>query len=60
MGFIAFVSAGSAGPGRLAVVGPDPVAVGVWMLIETLVGVSLGLLAGGVRVSGLQGLARTR
>jgi hypothetical protein len=60
MGFIAFVSAGSAGPGRLAVVGPDPVTVGVWMLIETLVGVSLGLLAGGVRVSGLQGLARTR
>lgn len=50
MGFLAFVAAGAAGPGRLAVVGPDPMAVGLWMLVETLIGASLGLLAGGVRV----------
>jgi hypothetical protein len=47
--FLAFVAAGSAGPGRLAVVGPDPVTVGWWMLAETLIGVALGLLAGGAR-----------
>lgn len=50
MGFLAFVAAGSAGPGRLAVVGPDPVAVGLWMLVETLIGASLGLLAAGARL----------
>lgn len=60
MGFLAFVAAGSAGPGRLAEVGPDPVAVGLWMLVETLIGASLGLLAGGVRVARPQALARTR
>jgi hypothetical protein len=60
MGFLAFVAAGSAGPGRLAEVGPDPVAVGLWMLAETLIGASLGLLAGGVRVPRPQALARTR
>ena len=49
MGFLAWLSAGAAGPGRLAVVGPDPVAVGVWMLAETLIGVTLGLLAAGAR-----------
>jgi hypothetical protein len=50
MAFLAFVAAGSAGPGRLSVVGPDAVMVGLWILVETLVGVSLGLLAGGARV----------
>ena len=49
MGFLAWLAAGAAGPGRLAVVGPDPVAVGVWMLAETLLGVTLGLLAAGAR-----------
>lgn len=49
-GFLAWIAAGAAGPGRLATVGPDPVAVGLWMLVETLVGCALGLLAGGVRV----------
>lgn len=48
--FLAWIAAGAAGPGRLATVGPDPVAVGLWMLAETLVGCALGLLAGGVRV----------
>lgn len=51
MAFLAFVAAGSAGPGRLAVVGPDPVTVGLWMFAETLIGVTLGLLAGGARVA---------
>lgn len=60
MGFLAFVAAGSAGPGRLSVVGPDPVAVGLWMLVETLIGASLGLLAGGVRVARPAALSRTR
>lgn len=50
MAFLAFLAAGSAGPGRLAVVGPDPAAVGLWMLAETFIGVLLGLLAGGVRL----------
>jgi len=33
------------------VVGPDPVTVGLWMFAETLIGVTLGLLAGGARVA---------
>lgn len=60
MGFLAFVGAGAAGPGRLAEVGPDPVTVGLWMLAETLIGASLGLLAGGVRVPRPQALSRNR
>ncbi len=60
MGFLAFVGAGAAGPGRLAEVGPDPVTVGLWMFVETLIGASLGLLAGGVRVARPQALARNR
>lgn len=48
--FLAWIAAGSAGPGRLAVVGPDPLAVGLWMLVEAFIGAALGLLAGGVRV----------
>ncbi len=47
---LAAIAAGSAGPGRLAQIGPDGVAVGLWMLAEAVVGVLLGLLAGGVRV----------
>ncbi|MBX9471789.1 cell division protein PerM [Microcella sp.] len=58
--FLAFVAAGSAGPGRLAVVGPDPVAIGWWMLAETLIGVALGLLAGGARAPRPVAPARTR
>lgn len=60
MGFLAFVAAGAAGPGRLAVVGPDPVAVGLWMLAEAFVGASLGLLAGGARVPRPQASAASR
>jgi hypothetical protein len=58
--FLAFVAAGSAGPGRLAVVGPDPVAIGWWMLAETVIGVALGLLAGGARAPRTMAPARTR
>ena len=58
--FLAFVAAGSAGPGRLAVVGPDPVAIGWWMLAETVIGVALGLLAGGARAPRPAAPARTR
>ncbi|MFN4002733.1 DUF6350 family protein [Microcella sp.] len=60
MAFLAVVASGSAGPGRLAVVGPDPTAVGLWMLVETLIGASLGLLAGGVRAARPQAFSRTR
>ena len=60
MGFLAFVAAGAAGPGRLAVVGPDPVAVGLWMLAEAFVGASLGLLAGGARVPRPQASSASR
>ncbi|UTT61437.1 cell division protein PerM [Microcella humidisoli] len=60
MAFLAVVASGSAGPGRLAVVGPDPTAVGLWMLVETLIGASLGLLAGGVRGPRPLASARTR
>ncbi len=49
-GGLAAIAAGSAGPGRLEQIGPDGVAVGLWMLAEAFVGVLLGLLAGGVRV----------
>lgn len=59
-GFLAFVAAGPAGPGRLAAVGPDPVTVGLWMLAETLIGVALGLLAGGARAPRQTAPARTR
>jgi hypothetical protein len=51
---LAVISSGSAGPGRLADVGPDPIALGVWMLVEAFVGALLGLLAGGVRPSRLR------
>ena len=60
MAFLAFIAAGSAGPGRLAVVGPDPITVGLWMLVETLIGTTLGLLAGGVRAPRLTAFARTQ
>jgi hypothetical protein len=60
MGFLAVVAAGAAGPGRLDVVGPDPVAVGLWMLAEAFVGASLGLLAGGARLPRPQASSASR
>ena len=44
MAGLAAASAGSAGPGRLALVGPDPLAVGVVALIEFTVAIGLGFL----------------
>jgi hypothetical protein len=46
---LALASSGSAGPGRLAVVGPDPLAVGVCAAIEIGFTVVLGLLVGARR-----------
>lgn len=60
MAFLAFIASGSAGPGRLAEVGPDPIAVGLWIFGETVIGVTLGLLAAGVRGARLAAPARTR
>lgn len=39
---------GAAGPGRLAVVGPDPALVWLWSFIELSVSVVIGLVAAGV------------
>lgn len=45
LGLLAWASAGSAGPGRLAEVGPDPLSVGVWAAVEVGTGALAGLLA---------------
>jgi ammonia channel protein AmtB len=44
-GFLAAASGGAAGPGRLAEVGPDPVAVGLVAALELAVGIGIGLAA---------------
>lgn len=46
MGFLAWISAGSAGPGRLVDVGPDPVAVGLAAALEFAIAIGLGLASG--------------
>lgn len=43
--FLAAASAGSAGPGRLAVVGPDPLVVGLVAALEFGVAIAIGLAA---------------
>jgi len=45
LGFLAAASGGAAGPGRLAEVGPDPVAVGLVAALELAVGIGVGLAA---------------
>ncbi|MFZ2963809.1 MAG: DUF6350 family protein, partial [Rhodoglobus sp.] len=45
LGLLAWASAGSAGPGRLVHVGPDPWAVGICAAIEIAVGCVIGMLA---------------
>jgi hypothetical protein len=47
LGILAWWSAGSAGPGRLQTVGPNPWAVGGWTLLELTITVFIGLLASG-------------
>lgn len=44
-GVLAWASSGSAGPGRLAVVGPDPWAVGALAALEFAIGACAGLAA---------------
>jgi hypothetical protein len=44
LGVLAAASGGAAGPGRLAEVGPDALAVGLWALVEVAVGAFLGFL----------------
>ena len=43
LGVLAALSGGEAGPGRLSVVGPDPVAVALWAALEIGVAASIGL-----------------
>ncbi len=45
-GLLAWVSGGAAGPGRLAVVGPDALLVGLYAALEFGVPAIIGLLAG--------------
>ncbi|EAR25003.1 hypothetical membrane protein [marine actinobacterium PHSC20C1] len=45
IGLLAWASAGSAGPGRLIDVGPDPWVVAGWAFVEFAVAAGLGLLA---------------
>ena len=45
MGLLSAVSGGAAGPGRLAEVGPDALAVGLFTVLEVTVAAALGLLA---------------
>ena len=45
LGILAAVSGGAAGPGRLAEVGPDALAVGLFTVLEVTVAAALGLLA---------------
>ncbi|MDF2443113.1 MAG: hypothetical protein JWR01_1316 [Subtercola sp.] len=52
LSFLALWSGGAAGPGRLAVVGPDPAAVWLWSFALFGVSAAVGLLASGVRLPG--------
>jgi hypothetical protein len=47
LGLLAWASGGTAGPGRLADVGPDPVAVGALAALELGIGAVAGLAASG-------------
>jgi hypothetical protein len=48
LGLLSWASAGSAGPGRLADVGPSPVAVALVALIELAPAIALGVASGAV------------
>lgn len=43
LGMLAWASSGSAGPGRLATVGPDPWAVGAWASLELALALTIGM-----------------
>ncbi|GAB2814811.1 hypothetical protein GCM10027022_01010 [Alpinimonas psychrophila] len=51
LGILAWTSSGAAGPGRLVDVGPDPVAVGGWGMLELGIGALIGMLAPGLASS---------
>jgi hypothetical protein len=44
LGLLALVASGSAGPGRLVQVGPDPLVVGLWAALEIGLAALLGLV----------------
>jgi hypothetical protein len=46
LGLLAAASAGSAGPGRFANVGPDPLMVGLAATLEFTIAIALGLASG--------------
>jgi hypothetical protein len=60
MAALAFLASGSAGPGRLSVVGPDPLEVGLWMLAIAAIATPLGLLAGGAKHAVAERLSASR
>lgn len=51
LGLLAWASAGSAGPGRLADVGPSPLLVGLFAALEIGIAATVGLLTGAARGS---------
>lgn len=52
LALLAAWSGGAAGPGRLAVVGPEPGAVWLWAFLVLGLSASVGLLTSGVRLPG--------
>jgi len=60
LGLLAWASAGSAGPGRLADVGPSPLLVGVFAALEIGIAATIGLLTGAARGSTGSGTAASR
>lgn len=55
LGGAAMLATGAAGPGRLAVTGPDAVLVAAWGALEVGVGLLIGMLAGGRGTGALSG-----
>lgn len=54
LGVLAWWSAGSAGPGRLEVIGPDALMVGLWAALEVGLACLLGMAVGGRRLARAQ------
>jgi hypothetical protein len=50
LGMLAWFSAGAIGPGRLAVVGPNPWLVGLFAAVEVGIAAAIGMASGGSRV----------
>ncbi|GHD47728.1 hypothetical protein D9V29_06365 [Mycetocola manganoxydans] len=49
LGLLAWFSGGAIGPGRLAVVGPNPVLVGAFCAIEVAIAAAIGMASGNTR-----------